>query len=115
VAELLAKDPAARPASAELVGQRLLQIAGLPVAVEPAQVRDSFLLAARFVGRRAELGRLTVAVDAACDGRGASWLVGGESGVGKSRLLDELRTQAMVEGMQVLRGQAQRFRRLLPA
>ncbi|MEM7799964.1 MAG: tetratricopeptide repeat protein, partial [Chloroflexota bacterium] len=34
------------------------------------------------------------------------WLIGGESGVGKSRLLDELRTEAIVDGWQVLRGQA---------
>src|SRR5262249_6610690 len=37
---------------------------------------------------------------------GSAWLVGGESGVGKSRLLDELRTLALVKGMRVLRGQA---------
>src|SRR5690606_28002722 len=39
-------------------------------------------------------------------GHGTSWLVGGESGVGKSRLLSELRTLAMVKGALVLRGQA---------
>ena len=32
--------------------------------------------------------------------------MGGESGVGKSRLLDELRTRALVQGALVLRGQA---------
>ena len=33
-------------------------------------------------------------------------LVGGESGVGKSRLLEELRVRALVDGVVVLRGQA---------
>jgi predicted ATPase len=33
-------------------------------------------------------------------------LIGGESGVGKSRLVDELRTLAMVQGALVMRGQA---------
>jgi hypothetical protein len=33
-------------------------------------------------------------------------LIGGESGVGKSRLLDELRTHALVKGFIVVRGQA---------
>ena len=39
-------------------------------------------------------------------GKGSAWLVSGESGVGKSRLLEELRTQALVGGAMVLRGQA---------
>ncbi|MBC7813378.1 MAG: tetratricopeptide repeat protein, partial [Burkholderiales bacterium] len=38
--------------------------------------------------------------------QGSAWLIGGESGVGKSRLLDELRTLALVDGALVLRGQA---------
>ncbi len=36
----------------------------------------------------------------------SAWLVGGESGVGKSRLLNELRTRALVEGVLVLHGQS---------
>ena len=39
------------------------------------------------------------------DGHGSAWLVSGESGVGKSRLLDELRIHALTEGFTVLRGQ----------
>ena len=39
-------------------------------------------------------------------GSGGAWLVAGESGVGKSRLLDEIRTRALVRGVTVLRGQA---------
>lgn len=39
-------------------------------------------------------------------GQGSAWLLGGESGVGKSRLLNELRTQALVQGVLVVRGQA---------
>jgi len=42
----------------------------------------------------------------AATGHGRGALVGGESGVGKSRLLDELRARALVEGVTVLRGQA---------
>ncbi|MFQ5419529.1 MAG: tetratricopeptide repeat protein, partial [Anaerolineae bacterium] len=36
------------------------------------------------------------------------WLVSGESGIGKTRLLQELRTRALVNGALVLRGQASR-------
>ncbi|HEX2623574.1 MAG TPA: tetratricopeptide repeat protein, partial [Phototrophicaceae bacterium] len=39
------------------------------------------------------------------DGASSAWLIGGESGVGKSRLLDELRARAMVSGAIVVRGQ----------
>ena len=39
-------------------------------------------------------------------GSGGAWLIAGESGVGKSRLLDEIRTRALVRGVSVLRGQA---------
>ncbi|MBI5670975.1 MAG: tetratricopeptide repeat protein [Chloroflexi bacterium] len=38
--------------------------------------------------------------------RGSAWLIGGESGVGKSRLLHEVRTRALVEGVLVLHGQS---------
>ena len=50
--------------------------------------------------------RLQDALSAAIEGRGSIWLVGGESGVGKSRLLDELRTLALAEGALVIDGQA---------
>ncbi|MBC8170318.1 MAG: serine/threonine-protein kinase PknK, partial [Anaerolineae bacterium] len=78
----------------------------LPAPPESRAVRDSFLQAARFVGRDQELQQLETALDAAMHGQGSGWLVGGESGVGKSRLLDELRIRALVRGVLVLRGQA---------
>jgi hypothetical protein len=58
------------------------------------------------VGRSEERTRLLDALRAALDGRGSAWLIGGESGVGKSRLLDELRSPALVEGALVLHGRA---------
>src|SRR5207244_10864548 len=78
---------------------------GQQVTGEAGATRESFLRAAPFVGRREELARLTAIVRDAAQGKGSAWLVGGESGVGKSRLLDEVRTQALVKGMTVLRGQ----------
>lgn len=58
------------------------------------------------MGRQAELQQLTTALQDTIAGNGSAWLVGGESGVGKSRLLEELRTVGLVEGALVLRGQA---------
>lgn len=73
---------------------------------ETAAIRESFLQAAKLVGRDRELSQLAEALSQAIDGKGSAWLVGGESGVGKSRLLDELRTRAMVKGALTLHGQA---------
>jgi eukaryotic-like serine/threonine-protein kinase len=79
---------------------------GHTVQQESASIRESYLQAAAFTGRDTEFNQLTLALSAAKEGKGSAWLIGGESGVGKSRLMDELRTHALVEGMLVLRGQA---------
>lgn len=84
----------------------LARAAGLPVPNETTEIRESFLQAATFVAREQELATLRHALGAAAAGNGSVWLIGGESGVGKSRLLDELRTLALVRGMRVVRGQA---------
>lgn len=72
---------------------------------EDEQIRESFLKAAQFVGRNYELVQLNTALDKAQDGKGSAILIGGESGIGKSRLLDELRIQALVSDTLVLRVQ----------
>lgn len=48
----------------------------------------------QFVGREAELRDLEVALEAALLGRGSIFLVGGEPGIGKTRLVDELSARA---------------------
>ena len=106
VARLLAKDPAARHQDANAVIRDLSAAIQQDPPPESSAIRDSFLQAAQFVGRETELAQLTSALQTTMQGSGSAWLVGGESGVGKSRLLDELRTQALVAGAIVLRGQA---------
>ena len=59
-----------------------------------------------FVGRKAELDELLLAARAATSGRPALVLLGGESGVGKSRLVGELERQLAQDGMLTLRGEA---------
>ena len=104
--QLVERDPKVRLGDAGQAARALAQAAGLTLPDESAQVRDSYLQAAAFVGREAELTTLRSALNQAMRGHGALWLVGGESGVGKSRLLDEVRTLALVRGAQVDRGQA---------
>jgi len=105
---LVAKAPADRYGDAIETIQALSRAVGQPLPEETLETRESFLQAAEFVGREPEMKRLVTALTKAVDGQGSAWLIGGESGVGKSRLLNELRTQAMVKGTLVLRGQAVR-------
>lgn len=105
---LLAKDPAERVYDAAGLVRRYAEVTGQSSGYETAGVRESFLQAAEFVGRERELAQLTTALNklTATPHSGSTWLIGGESGVGKSRLLDELRSLALVAGALVVRGQA---------
>lgn len=105
IAKLLEKTPEKRYPSAEATIAALSEALGMALPAESSSVRESYLQAAHFVGREAELQQLQTALIAAKDGQGSAWLVGGESGVGKSRLINELQTQALVDGFLVLRGQ----------
>lgn len=106
ISQLLAKDPAARQRDVTAVEQELARAAGVELVAEDSAVRDSFLQAATLVGREREMKVLQDAIEQLSAGRGGSILIGGESGVGKSRLLEEARVAALTRGALVLRGQA---------
>ena len=106
LASLLDKRPERRPPSAEAAIADLARRLDLSLSSETAATRESLLQAAPFVGRHAELAALFAALAATHAGRGGTWLIAGESGVGKSRLLDEVSTRALSKGLIVLRGQA---------
>ncbi len=107
IRRLLSRDPAARPPSAEATLADLRAACDGQLVLEESASIDSFLQAAPLVDRPEELHRLMNLFSSASDGRGALLLIGGESGVGKSRLMEEFRAQAMVRGATVLHGQAQ--------
>jgi tetratricopeptide (TPR) repeat protein len=79
---------------------------GQPFDAETVATRESFLQAAPFVGREVEIELLRAALRAAEQGVGTTMLIGGESGVGKSRLIDEVRSRGLVNGFIVVDGQA---------
>lgn len=106
IERLLMKDPDDRFANAREAIDALKYALDEPIELDPSATRDSFLQAARLVGRDEELRQLVLALADAEEGHGSIWLIGGESGVGKSRLIDELRTLALVNGALVMRGQA---------
>ncbi len=106
VMRLLDKDPQKRYREAHEIIADFNKALNQPVRQESIAIRESYLQAARFVGRASELSQLVTALERIFEAQqGSAWLVGGESGVGKSRLLDELRTRALVKGALVLRGQ----------
>jgi len=85
-AELLRRDPAARPSGRELL--RRLLVGGSPEAPAPIAAQPPF------VGRKQELAQLVDAFAARKPGQAVTLFVHGESGVGKSalvrRAVDEL-------------------------
>lgn len=106
IGRALHKNPACRQVDAASLLRELAAAADIPLTSEPVAARDSYLTAARFVGREQQLGLLRTALDAAQRGRGSAWLLSGESGVGKSRLMEELRSTALIAGVLTARGQA---------
>lgn len=106
IKRLLEKKPEDRFESAVALYNALRDLKEVTEDDEPPAIRRSFLEAATFVGRKAEFKQLTTALGYVADGVGTLYLVSGESGVGKSRLLDELRIQALSQGVRVYRGQA---------
>ena len=103
---LLARNSADRYPSAVTVIADLSAAIGEPPPGETTAIRESFLQAAEFVGRESELGEFRKLLHGLHAARGGTVLIGGESGVGKSRLIEEIRTEALVRGVLVLRGQA---------
>jgi serine/threonine protein kinase len=103
---LLLKEPEERYQTAQEVIDRLNKASAAPNLPETSAIRESFLQAARFVGRTEEIDQLTTSLNKALRGESDAWLIAGESGVGKSRIIDEIRTLAMVKGALVMRGQA---------
>ncbi len=101
---LLAKTREERYRNAANVIRSLCNATNQNLPPETIEIRESYLSAARFVGRDDELNILTNAQNDTNKFRGSTWLIGGESGVGKSRLVDELRIRALVEGALVVFG-----------
>lgn len=101
---LLAKSPEQRYPSADSVIHALSERLNIPLPLETAATRESLLQTAPFVGRGTEIEMVSGSLQDALNGVGSAWLIGGESGVGKSRLMDETRVMGMVGGALVVRG-----------
>ncbi len=105
IGRLLAKKPEERYQDADTAIRALCAAAGVPLPPETAALRESFLQGSPFVGREQEIAALANALESAAFGAGSGWLISGESGVGKSRLINELRIRASSKGFIILVGQ----------
>lgn len=104
ILKLLAKEPARRFANAAEVIQALNQWAGLAFPLETKETMLGYIASGRFVGREVELARLQGLLMRAMQGRGQLVLITGAAGVGKSRLIDELKLRAQVQRVLVCEG-----------
>jgi tRNA A-37 threonylcarbamoyl transferase component Bud32/tetratricopeptide (TPR) repeat protein len=103
IARAMAKDPAARFQSAAELGAELAAALVTAPAVEPrpdySQVAEPVTRTQEpLVGRRKELGELLARLDAMEQGKGGLVLVGGEPGVGKTRLVEAVLLEARRRG-----------------
>jgi class 3 adenylate cyclase len=80
-----------------------LSLKGLPHPVDAWRLTGTRITASgthALVGRRSELGQIRAALAACVDGAsGTALLIRGEAGIGKTRLVDELRSIAAESGM----------------
>jgi tetratricopeptide (TPR) repeat protein/predicted Ser/Thr protein kinase len=109
ILNLLSKDPRDRLSSAREVLQTLetIEMGGIDTdQVEELSLLDR-IVRGRMVGRERELNQARQLWQNAKSGEGQLLLISGEPGIGKTRLMREIATQAEVSGGQVLVGECQ--------
>lgn len=107
IEDLLGKEPGRRPGGAEAWIAAVNAVVVPPYPIETAATRTGRFSSAPWAGREPQLDALLAAFRAAlAPGSRAERLalVIGEAGIGKGRLLDELRRTAQLEGAVVLEG-----------
>lgn len=109
ILSLLSLDPTLRPDSAAEVIERINVIAGLE-SEEALDVGRSYLSNPKLVGRERELGRLNQFLERVVSGRSASLVLEGDTGVGKTRLVEEIGIEAQLKGVTVVRVDAEASR-----
>jgi hypothetical protein len=105
ILKLLQKDPARRCASASEVCAALAVLdPEQPSPVSGARTKHGRLHRSRLVGREQALRALTGRIERCEAGEGGLVVVSGESGIGKTRLLNEAARHASERGFEVLFG-----------
>ncbi|MGC4089363.1 MAG: protein kinase [Polyangiaceae bacterium] len=97
----------ATEASAASALEGLGRAAERTFVLETAETREGFLRAMPLLGRAESMAALGEALERLAAGTGSAFFVEGESGVGKSRLLEQLRRAAVGRGVCVLEGRGE--------
>lgn len=103
ILRLLEKDPIDRFFSAREVSSEIEKIPGVATQDMKSLLQKSLISSCDFAGRERELSTLKEALSEASTGAGSRVLLSGESGSGKTRLLEEFKTHAQVEGASVVK------------
>ncbi|MEO8190461.1 MAG: ABC transporter substrate-binding protein [Acidobacteriota bacterium] len=107
----LQKDPGKRPQKAGQISEALrrhkaslaTEEFGMSIVASPSRMIQRPAMAA-FIGREKEFAELQRRLNAAISGEGQFAVVAGEPGIGKTRLLEELKTLASARKIRVLYG-----------
>jgi hypothetical protein len=104
---LLSKDPRDRIGYASDAAAALERLGAGDAAAAELPRHRAYLYRPGFGGRRREMQALGGRLDTLVDGRGGLALVGGESGIGKTRLMLEVAREAASMRVRVLAGEAE--------
>ena len=103
VERLCSVDPAGRPASAAELLDEINRAGGLAYELETRDTRVNYLFSSAFVGRAREMEDVSRSIETGLKGdRHAGLFVTGSSGMGKSRLMREVRQAVQLRGVPFL-------------
>ena len=100
ILRLCATQPADRFRGGNEIIEAINRGSALSYPIETTATRESYVVSGRFVGRDTELAALSAHVEGRLRGATATpalFFIGGQSGVGKTRLVGELRHQLQVD------------------